>query len=156
MPSRREQISMTPAEVRAYLEAQRRIIIVTNGPEGLPHPVPMNYGLDDQGRILITSFRKSQKVKNLERDLRATLLVESGSTYGELKSVIAYCSAEMIDDPALVPELMRTIRVDKTAAASLSPAMDQQVRASIAKRVIVRFTPFRIVSWDHAKLGKHY
>jgi nitroimidazol reductase NimA-like FMN-containing flavoprotein (pyridoxamine 5'-phosphate oxidase superfamily) len=156
MPSRREQISMTPDEVRAYLKAQRRIIVVTNGPSGLPHPVPMNYGLDQQGRILMTSFRKSQKVRNLERDPRATVLVETGSAYSELKSVIAYCTAEIIDDPALVPELMRTIHVGQDVAASLSPAMSQQVRASIAKRVIVRLTPFRTVSWDHAKLGKYY
>jgi nitroimidazol reductase NimA-like FMN-containing flavoprotein (pyridoxamine 5'-phosphate oxidase superfamily) len=70
MPSRREQISMAPDEVRTYLEEQQRIIVVTNGANGLPHAVPMNYGLDDQGRILIMTFRKSQKVKNLERDPR--------------------------------------------------------------------------------------
>ena len=46
MPSRRELIAMTPQELRAYLEEQRRIIIVSNGPDGMPHPVPMNYGVD--------------------------------------------------------------------------------------------------------------
>jgi PPOX class probable F420-dependent enzyme len=156
MPSRREQISMTPGEVRAYLEEQRRIILVTNGANGLPHAVPMNYGLDDRGRILITTFRKSQKVRNLERDPRATLLVESGTVYSELKSVIAYCNAEIIDDPALVPELMRLVRAEETVAASLSKPMGQQVRASIPKRVVVRLSPFRTVSWDHAKLGESY
>jgi hypothetical protein len=34
--------------------------------------------------------------------------------------------------------------------------MDEQVRASMAKRVLLRFTPFRTVSWDHAKLGSFY
>lgn len=156
MPSRREIIQMSPEEVRAYLQAQRRIIVVTNGPGGLPHPVPMNFGLDEQGRIIITTFRKSQKVKNLERDPRATLLVESGATYRDLKSVIAYCDAEIIDDPALVPQLMRMIRADDTLAISLSRSMGEQVQASIAKRVVVRFTPFRTVSWDHGKLGAFY
>lgn len=156
MPSRRELISMTPEEIRAYLESQRRIIVVTNGPHGLPHPVPMNYGLDAEGRIIITTFRKSQKVRNLERDPRATLLVESGTTYRELKSLIAYCDAEIIDDPALVPKLMRMVRAEEALAASLSQPMGEQVQASIAKRVIVRFTPFRCVSWDHAKLGQFY
>jgi nitroimidazol reductase NimA-like FMN-containing flavoprotein (pyridoxamine 5'-phosphate oxidase superfamily) len=147
---------MPPAEVRAYLEAQRRIIVVTNGGDGLPHPVPMNYGLDDQGRILITTFRKSQKVKNLERDPRATLLVESGTAYRELKSVIAYCDAEIIDDPALIPTLMGLVRAEETMAASLTQPVAQQVRQSIHKRVVVRFSPFRLVSWDHAKLGNVY
>ena len=156
MPSRRQQISMTPAEVHAYLEQQRRIIVVTNGVNGLPHAVPMNYGLDDQGRILITTFRKSQKVRNLERDPRATLLVESGRVYRELKSVIAYCNAEIISDAALVPKLMSLVRAEEAMRTSLSNSVGQQVRASIPKRVVVRFSPFLTVSWDHAKLGESY
>ena len=147
---------MTSGEVRAYLEEQRRIIVVTNGVDGLPHAVPMNYGLDAAGRIVITTFRKSQKIKNLERDPRATLLVESGTIYSELKSVIAYCDAEIIDDPTLVPDLMRLVRADEAMAASLSQPNSQQVRASIVKRVVVRFSPFRTVSWDHSKLGEFY
>jgi PPOX class probable F420-dependent enzyme len=156
MPSRRDLIRMTPEEVRAYLSAQRRIILVTTGPEGLPHPVPMNYGLDDEGRVLITSFRKSQKVKNLERDPRATLLVESGETYADLKSVMAYCDAEIVTDPAAIAAGMARINADEQLAGSLSAEMGDQVRASIAKRVLLRFTPFRVVSWDHGKLGTFY
>jgi PPOX class probable F420-dependent enzyme len=156
MPSRRDLIRMTPDEVRAYLSAQRRIILVTIGPEGLPHPVPMNYGLDDEGRVLITSFRKSQKVKNLERDPRATLLVESGDTYADLKSVMAYCDAEIVSDPEAIAAGMARINADEQLAGSLSAEMGDQVRASIAKRVLLRFTPFRVVSWDHGKLGTFY
>lgn len=156
MPSRRELIRMTPEEVDAYLRERRRIILVTNGPEGLPHPVPMNYGLDEQGRILITSFRKSQKVRNIERDPRATLLVESGETYADLKSVILYCDVEIVSDPvALIPAMAR-INADEQLAGSLSMEMSEQVRASLAKRVVLRFTPFRDVSWDHGKLGGFY
>jgi len=118
--------------------------------------VPMNYGLDDQGRILITTFRKSQKVKNLERDPRGTLLVESGTVYSNLKSVMAYCNAEIIDDPTLIPELMRLVRAEETMVASVGSPIGQQVRASIPKRVVVRFSPFRMVSWDHANLGEFY
>lgn len=156
MPSRREVIQMTPEEIRAYLIDQTRIIIVTNGPHGLPHPVPMNYGLDDEGRILITTFRKSQKVKNIERDPRAALLVESGETYDELKSVIAYADAEIIDDPEVVARQMRYVSASGEMAGSLTAEMSEQVRASIAKRVVLRFTPFRYVSWDHSKLGGYY
>jgi len=156
MPSRRELIRMTPEEERGYLAGQRRIILVTNGANGLPHPVPMNYGLDAEGRILITSFRKSQKVRNLEREPRATLLVESGETYAELKSLIAYCDAEILTDPDAVAEGMAMIRADGQLSGSISGGMTEQVRASLAKRVILRFTPFRTVSWDHGKLAGFY
>lgn len=156
MPSRRELIRMSPAEIQAYLAGQRRIIVVTNGLHGLPHPVPMNYGLDEAGRILITSFRKSQKIRNLERDPRATLLVESGDSYTDLKSVIAYADAEILGDPEAVAEGMRRVQADEQLSGSLSAEMSDQVRASLAKRVIVRFTPFRYVSWDHSKLSGFY
>ena len=36
------------------------------------------------------------------------------------------------------------------------PAIERQISESFAKRVIVRFTPFNYVSWDHSKLGGHY
>ena len=156
MPSRRDAIRMTDEEVRAYLQTQRRIILVTNGPHGLPHPVPMNYGIGDAGRILISSFRKSQKVRNLERDPRATLLVESGVRYNELKSVMAYCDAEILGDPDEVRALMAVIRAREPLSETASETVAEQVEASIAKRVILRFTPFRIISWDHAKLGDRY
>ncbi|HEX8058607.1 MAG TPA: pyridoxamine 5'-phosphate oxidase family protein [Novosphingobium sp.] len=156
MPSRRDLIRMTPEEVRAYLSSQRRIILVTNGPDGMPHPVPMNYGLDDEGRILITSFAKAQKVRNIERDPRATLLVESGETYAHLKSVIAYADAEILTDPDEIAAGMARINADAQLSGSISGAMSAQVRASLAKRVLLRFTPFRTVSWDHGKLGAFY
>jgi hypothetical protein len=156
MPSRRALIRMKPDELRAYLASQRRIILVTIGQDGMPHPVPMNYGIDEAGRVLITSFRKSQKVKNLERDPRATLLVESGNAYAELKAAILWCAVEIVDDPGRVREGMRLIRAETAMASSLSSGMDGQVRSSIAKRVLLRFTPFRQTSWDHGKLGAFY
>lgn len=156
MPSRREQITMTDDEVRAYLQAQRRIILVTNGAGGMPHPVPMNYGLDLEGRIILTAFRKSQKVKNLERDPRATLLVEGGEAYGELRGVIAWCDAEILYEPEDVARNMALVRAEPATAESISGTRNEQVRASISKRVILRFTPFRTASWDHARLGSLY
>jgi len=156
VPSRRELIRMTPEEIRGYLEAQRRIILISNGADGLPHAVPMNYGIDAQGRILITSFARSQKVRNLERDPRATLLVESGARYSEMRAVMMYANAEIIRDAEQVREGMQQLRADGVLVASRSPAMDAQIRQSMAKRVLLRFTPFRYVSWDHAKLAGYY
>ena len=156
MPSRRETIAMTAPELSAYLAQQRRIILITNGAGGLPHPMPMNYGVDAEGRVVIATFRKSQKVKNLERDPRATLLVESGDAYAELKSAVLYCDVEIIGDAAGIAENMALIRADSAMADSMSAAMSEQVRAALAKRVVLRFTPFRVVSWDHGKLGGVY
>lgn len=156
MPSRRDLIRMTPEEVHAYLGEQRRIVVVTIGPDGMPHPVPMNYGIDEACRVVITTFRKSQKVRNVERDPRATLLVESGEGYGELKAAILFADVEIIDDPEAVRAEMNRIRAADTLAGLMDAGMNDQVRASLAKRVVLRFTPFRTISWDHGKLGAFY
>jgi len=156
MPSRRKIIRMTSTEIRAYLGEHSRIILVSNGFGGMPHPVPMTYGLDDNGCILITSFRKSQKVKNLERDPRSTLLVESGDTYEELKGVMVYANTEIIYEPGAVAAQMKLMRVEGELIDGVDDAMSERVRASIAKRVILRFAPLRYVSWDHAKLTGFY
>lgn len=156
MPSRRDVVRMTPEEVRSFLETQRRIILITNGANGMPHAVPMNFGVDEQGRLLLTSFARSQKVRNLERDARATLLVESGEQYGELRSVMMHAAAEIIRDPVEVAPLMGRIRAADVLSSSIDDGMSQQVRASLSKRVVLRFAPFHVVSWDHSKLAGKY
>jgi nitroimidazol reductase NimA-like FMN-containing flavoprotein (pyridoxamine 5'-phosphate oxidase superfamily) len=156
MPSRRETIEMSPLEVRAYLEEQKRIILVTNGANGLPHPMPMNYGLDAEGRVVMTSFAKAQKVKNIERDPRASLLVESGEGYSDLKSVLLYCHVEILTGAQAVAEAMGQIRGSATLAKDFSSEMNEQAQASYAKRVVLRLTPFQTISWDHSKLGGKY
>src|SRR6476620_7309044 len=110
MPSRRDLIRMTPEEVHAYLAGQRRIIVVSIGPDGMPHPMPRNYRLDDEGRVVMTSFRQSHKVRNIERDPRASLLVESGEGYSDLKAVIIYADVEIIAEPEAVRAQMSRIQ----------------------------------------------
>ena len=39
------------------------------------------------GEIWCWTYRKSQKVKNIERDPRATLLIETGEEYPELRGI---------------------------------------------------------------------
>lgn len=156
MPSRRDLIRMTPEEADAYLRGQRRIILVTIGAQGMPHAVPMNYGVDPQGRIIMTAFAKSQKVRNLERDPRASLLVESGEDYAQLKSVMMETRVEIIREASAVAETMKLVQASEAMTASLDEGMSEQVRASIAKRVVLRFTPQRTISWDHGKLGQVY
>src|ERR1043166_4378661 len=146
---------MTPDEVRAYLRSQERLIVVSNGPHGFPHPMPMNFALDDRDRLLIITFRKSQKVKNLERDPRAALLVESGLVYHELKSVMIYATAEIIYERAAFAAA-KAFFVDRTQTSIVTAEEQAQSQATMPKRVIVRFTPERTISWDHGKLGGRY
>ncbi len=156
MPSRRQLIAMSPEEVAAYLASQQRLIVVSNGPTGFPHPVPMNFGIDETGRLVILTFAKSQKVRNLERDPRASLLVESGGSYHELKSVMIYACAEIIPQGAEFERCREAFARKTQIVAGPGSVIQPQVDATMSKRVAIRFTPERTISWDHAKLGEKY
>src|SRR3954468_5466691 len=93
--SRREQIQMSDAEVRAFLDEERTVVCATNGPRGWPHLMPLWYVVRETGaggrKLWWWTFAKSQKVRNLERDARATLQVEAGASYEELRGVMFEC-----------------------------------------------------------------
>lgn len=158
MPSRRSDIEMSMDEIRAYLRDQERLILVSNGHNGFPHPMPMNFLFDDEDRYVVTTFRKSQKVKNIERDPRCALLVESGSSYSELRSVLAYAEAEVVDVAEETAKVMAGL-AEKEARRNglkLSPEAQATAIASAPKRVIIRYKPTDYISWDHTKLGGRY
>lgn len=155
--SRRDQIVMTPEEIDAFLRAAKTVILVSNGRAGYPHPMPMWFALDDDGSILMTTFRKSQKVLNLNRDSKVALLVEAGVAYQELKSVLILADAEIVDDPDVTAATMArisTFRGDAEPGREALIAGASNVQAS--KRVVIRCKPKRVMSWDHAKLGGVY
>ncbi|MEQ8660512.1 MAG: pyridoxamine 5'-phosphate oxidase family protein [Gammaproteobacteria bacterium] len=160
--SRRQQIAMSEAEIAAYLAAELTVIVVTNGANGFPHPMPMHFCVATPGTIAMTTYRKSQKVRNLERDPRASLLIESGRTYAALRSVLVYARAAVIDDHAATMACMRAVRDHSNAARGTPPdaAAEADFVAGLAqraeKRLVLKFHPERYVSWDHSKLGGRY
>ena len=157
MPSRRKLIELDADEIRDYLDTEKTLIIVGNGHNGYPHPMPMWFAHDADGSIRCTTFGKSQKVLNWRRDPKATLLVESGVEYAELKGVVIYADCEVIDDLDAVKDTLVAINsrgrdLDDGARAQLREA----VSGTAAKRVVLKFTPKRYVTWDHTKLGGRY
>ena len=156
--SRRGLIEMTDAEVRSFLESSKTIIINSIGPGGYPHPMPMWFGLDPDGSVRMTTFRASQKVKNLQRDPRVSLLAEAGEEYAQLIGVVLYGRAQVIDDLAVVTQTL--ISVTTRGQPALDPAaregMAKVVQKTAAKRVCIVVKPERVVSWDHRKLGGTY
>ena len=156
--SRRDQIKLSDEEIAEYLHSSRTIILVSNGKNGFPHPMPMWYLQDEDGRILMTTFRKSQKTFNLKRDPRVALLVESGDNYAELKSVLIEATAEIIDDLETTIDTMFKLSVHRgEATADQEEAMKDALRNGVGKkRLVIRFHPESIMSWDHNKLAGVY
>jgi PPOX class probable F420-dependent enzyme len=155
-PSRRQQITLTDDEQAELLDSERVVVVSSLGPRGWPHSMPMWFVVRD-GDIWVWTYAKSQKVKNLERDPRATLLVETGFEYTELRGIQIEANAELIRDAEQVFEFAKelTVRyaegiesVEGDAAAAL--------RAQAPKRVAIHFEPVRVATWDHRKLGGTY
>lgn len=157
MPSRRELIQMTPEETKEFLATQKTLIIVSNGKDGFPHPMPMWYAVDDQGRLSVTTFSKAQKVLNYQRDNKASLLVEDGEEYEALRSVMIKANAEVIDDyDTVVDTLVRISTKGLPPEQQNLDAVREGVKGTAQKRVVIRFTPIETISWNHAKLGGKY
>jgi PPOX class probable F420-dependent enzyme len=151
--SRRDKIRLTDDEIRKFVAESKTVILCSNGPGGFPHPMPMWFNVGDDLTFRITTYAKSQKVRNLERDPCVSLLVESGEAYEELKGVLFYGRAELVRDiDSIIDTLIDANRLgDRT-----NPQVREQMRSNASKRVLIQIKPERIVSWDHAKLGGVY
>jgi PPOX class probable F420-dependent enzyme len=156
VPSRRDQIKLSDQETRELIDSERIVVVSSLGPRGWPHVMPLWYVPRD-GEIWIWTYAKSQKVKNLERDPRATLLIETGVEYQDLRGIQIEAEAELITDIDEIVEYAKemTVRysegiesVEGDAAAGL--------HAQAPKRVAIHFHPQRVATWDHRKLGGAY
>jgi nitroimidazol reductase NimA-like FMN-containing flavoprotein (pyridoxamine 5'-phosphate oxidase superfamily) len=166
--NRREQIRMTAAEVAAFLAEQRTVTCATIGKDGWPHLMPLWYVLRGHSagepgpRIWSWTYGSSQKVRNLEREPRATLQVEAGEQYAELRGVMLECEVVVHRDIAEIVRLGAEIMLRNALPRGETPPeeLPQQARDVVAaqagKRVGLEFVELRRVSWDHRKLDGVY
>ncbi len=153
MPSRRNQIEMSDAELGAFLAEQMVMQCATVGPRGLPHMVPLWF-VADGTQLRGWTYAKSQKTKNLERDPRATIGIEDGVQYHELRGVMLECDVELEREPERVKQF--GLALFGRYAGEITPELDELIAAQAQKRVGLTFRPTRTVSWDHRKLGGAY
>lgn len=154
--SRRDQIRMDDAELAAFLDEQRTVIVATNGRDGWPHLMPLWYTVRD-GELWSWTYARSQKVRNIERDARVTLQVESGDQYHELRGVMIRATVELHRELDVVRAFGIELFERYTGTAPLSPEVVAMIDRQAPKRVAMRFVPSGApVTWDHRKLGGVY
>jgi PPOX class probable F420-dependent enzyme len=153
MPGRRDEITMSDAELRAFLGERMVMQCATIGPNGRPHMMPLWF-VPEGVELTSWTYAKSQKAKNLERDPRATVGVEAGVQYHELRGVTFECDVEVEREPERVETY--GLRLFERYAGELSPEIRAMVAQQAQKRIGMRFVPSRTVSWDHSKLGGAY
>jgi PPOX class probable F420-dependent enzyme len=149
--SRRDQIKMTDEEALAFLAEERIVVCATNGRDGFPHLMPLWYVVRD-GELWAWTFAKSQKVKNLARDPRASLQVEAGGEYQELRGVMLKTEVEIVRDTDRVTELGIEIFA-RYGGGEVGEEVRAMVAKQAAKRVGMRFAERERATWDHRKLA---
>jgi hypothetical protein len=170
---------MSEVEATSFLEEERTVTCATVGPRGWPHLMPLWYVLRDIGgdgasaasvspdaerapRIWAWTYAASQKVRNLERVPRATLQVEAGEQYQELRGVMLECEVTVHRDLPTVQALGQEIfrRYASSRGEAPADALPDEVAAMVdkqaVKRVGLEFVELRRTSWDHRKLGGVY
>jgi PPOX class probable F420-dependent enzyme len=152
--SRRDEIKMSDAEVGAFLDEERTVVCATIGRDGFPHLMPLWYVVRD-GELWSWTFAKSQKVRNLERDPRATLQIEAGADYGQLRGVMLKCDVTIHRDTDDVVELALELfaRYRPGGPGDVDADVRAMVLAQAPKRVALQFRERSRATWDHRKLA---
>ena len=101
------------------------------------------------------TYAKSQKIVNLRRDPRLTVLVATGEVYEELKGVSIQGQAEIVDDSDDVLRYGEAVYERYWGPSTTTPSA-KACSAMGAKRVVIVVKPDKILSWDHTKLGGAY
>jgi pyridoxamine 5'-phosphate oxidase-like protein len=145
---------MSDAELAAFLDEERTVICATNGRDGFPHLMPLWYVMRGPD-LWAWTFAKSQKVRNLEREPLATLQVEAGADYAELRGAMLKCDVTIHRDSDLVAEF--GIELFTRYRPGEDGGLDEDVRSMVLaqapKRVALHFRARSTATWDHRKLA---
>ncbi len=151
---------MTPEEVQRFLGSNTVLQVSTVGKDGWPHLAPMWYVVDD-GKVVFRSFTKSQKIVNLERNPKLTVLVETGDDYSHLQGVMIKGTARLVTEPSYVLSIYGGLAakypmINDTPMVLEGEALENAFGRFASKNTAVVVEPEKLVTWDHTKLGGAY
>ncbi len=149
------KLRMSEADIDALMREESRIRIATIGPGTDINLTPMTFGWAG-GRVYI--FGRGQKVANLRRNPTATVLVDIGGAWRELKGVMMRGTAHVLEDAAAeaadphLAEAQLNIGAKSGLQDEDGNVKAHAVSASGRSRRWIVFQPEKIVSWDNAQL----
>ena len=144
---------MSEEELSSFLQKQISLQIGTINKDGSPHLTTMWYLYDGENFIFHT-YTKSQKIINLKRDSRITLLTEAGSQYSDLQGIIVYGNAEIINGKDSLEEVIRYMEMvgEKYVKDEDGAQYIEGMKLQAPKRSVVIVKPSKFISWDHTKI----
>ena len=156
----RKDITLSPDELATFLDEPHTLQVATIDADGYPHLAPMWYIVDD-GKIVFRSFTKSQKIVNLARNPKISVLVEAGKAYKDLKGVSIRGTATLIEDPDYILDLYGRLCARYPMLGDVPAELDRETLEAAfgryaSKNTAVRVEPVKTATWDHSKLGGAY
>ena len=132
---------LSQSELDAFLTEPHIAVVATSGPSGKPHAMPVWYAWQD-GKILFHTGADSKKMRNLRKNDRITVVVDSKQA--PYKVVIVEGTAKQLPgDSALSREVAIHYLGEKMGAAYAG--------RSAEPGALVEVTPTKVISWDYAK-----
>ena len=157
MPSnRRDLIRMTDDERATFIEEQKSLQVACHDQDGSIHLSTLWFAVLE-GRLAFGTYTRSQKILNLQRNDRITLLLEDGLTYETLRGVMIKGRAILHgpDDPEAVRRVARAV-MKRNEMGVPEEHFEPAVALWAAKRTVVVVEPETVISWDHTKLDGVY
>ena len=107
-PSIERNTGVGRAELLEFIRSRHRAILSTTRRDGSPQMSPNTLGVDDAGRLVVSSYPHRAKVHNIRRDPAVSVCVLSDEFNGEWVQV--YGTAEILDLPEAVEPLVEYYR----------------------------------------------
>ena len=139
--------SMSKDEAHEYLDARPGwIVLSTVGRDGFPHSVPVGYfRIGDD--VYVGGRTSAQRVRNVARNPRVSLLLESGQGMADIKGLMIQGEADLV---TARDEALRLAREAARQRGAPNEQLPDEVGADIA---YIRVRPQRYVSWDYSRDG---
>jgi PPOX class probable F420-dependent enzyme len=128
-------------ELNDFVRPRHHGVLLTRRKDGWPQSSLVAMGMDDVGRIVVSSYPERAKVHNLRRDPKASMVVQSDEWNGEWVQVDG--NAEVVDLPDALDGLcdyFRVISGDHPDWDEYRDAMTQQGKCLI-RLTIERWGP---------------
>ena len=121
-----------------FVRPRHQMVLITTRSDGRPQASPVTGGVDDSGRIVLTSYPERAKVRNARRDPRVSVLVLSDDFGGAWVQVDGDAEVvDAVDDVEPFVEYFRNISGEH-------PDWDEYRRAMVDQgKSLLRVTPRR-------------
>ena len=136
---------MSKEEVDTFLDSKPGWMMLTSqGSDGYPHTVPIGY-FRDGNRIFMGCRDNTQKVKNIERNPKVSLVIEDGKTMSDLRGIL------FRGDASVVREDEERLKISRLAAKLRGAPEDDWPTTASAGAVFIKVDSPRVTSWDYSK-----